>query len=122
MGLYLLIFRVLLLIPLYLFGDGDFITDFEYGGMLYNNPRGISCASCHGEAGEGKKIVEYRDKNGKTIVIEGIDIRSKTLDEISKTVARNHPVMPKYYLTNEEINAIYYYIQRTNFPQKFIGK
>jgi mono/diheme cytochrome c family protein len=102
-----------------LVGESDFITDFEYGNMLYNNPRGISCASCHGEAGEGKKIVDYIGKDGKVVVIEGIDIRDKTLKELSKTVARDHRVMPKYYLTDEEVNAIYYYIQRKNFPQKF---
>ncbi len=112
--------KLLFLLPLSIFADGDFITDFEYGMMLYNNPRGISCAVCHGESAEGKKIVEYIDNNGKKVVINGVDIRQKTLLEISKTVARNHPIMPKYYLTEEEIKAIHYYIQRKNFPEKFL--
>jgi len=115
-----LIRKLLFLLPLYIFAEGDFITDFEYGMMLYNNPRGISCASCHGELGEGKTIVEYFDNDGKVVTIEGVDIRDKTLREISKTVARNHPIMPKYYLTQEEIKAIHYYIQRKNFPNKFL--
>lgn len=91
----------------------DFISDFEYGEMLYKNPRGISCAACHAKNGEGKKIVSYQEQN-KTIVIKGTDIRSRTLDEIEAIVARNHPVMPKYYLTHEEVDAIYSYLQEMN--------
>ncbi|MBL0722011.1 MAG: hypothetical protein JJV88_05470 [Sulfurovum sp.] len=40
--------KFIFLLPLYLIGESDFITDLEYGEMLYNNPRGVSCASCHG--------------------------------------------------------------------------
>ena len=25
----------------------DFITDIEYGKMLYKNPRGVGCNKCH---------------------------------------------------------------------------
>ena len=91
----------------------DFISDFEYGQMLYQNPRGISCAACHGKHGEGKKIVSYREDN-RTKSIKGSDIRGKTLEEIESIVARNHPVMPKYYLTHEEVAAIFYYLQESN--------
>ena len=81
--------------------------------MLYSNPRGISCAACHAQNGEGKKIVSYQEDN-KTIVIKGADIRSVSLDEIKTIVARNHPVMPKYYLTHEEVEAIYNYLREMN--------
>lgn len=103
-----------LMIPIILSGGEDFITDFEYGQMLYKNPRGISCAACHGIKGEGKAIVSYRDKDNKLVTIYGSDIRSATLKKLKAIVDRNHPIMPKYYLTIEEVAAIYYYIQTIN--------
>ena len=39
--------------------NNSFITKYEYGKMLYNNPRGIGCNKCHGEKAEGKKIVDF---------------------------------------------------------------
>jgi mono/diheme cytochrome c family protein len=102
--------KTLFLLPLYLLGDSDFITDLEYGEMLYNNPRGVSCASCHGYSGEGKDIVGYLGKDDKIITIRGVDIRHKEFKELKKILARNHPIMPKYYLTDEEIKAIYDYL------------
>ena len=105
--------KIWFFIPFLLLAQEDFISDFEYGQMLYENPRGISCAACHAKNGEGKKIVSYQEDN-KTIVIKGADIRSRTLDEIEIIVARNHPVMPKYYLTHEEVEAIYNYLQEMN--------
>jgi len=103
-------YKLIFLLPLCLTGESDFITDLEYGEMLYNNPRGVSCASCHGKNGEGKDIVDYINKDDKLVVIRGIDIRYKSFDNIKKTVARNHPIMPKYYLTDEEVKAIYDYL------------
>ena len=105
--------KIYFLFPFLLIAQEDFISDFEYGEMLYKNPRGISCAACHAKNGEGKKIVSYQEQN-KTIVIKGADIRDRTLDEIEAIVARNHPVMPKYYLTHEEVDAIYSYLQEMN--------
>ncbi|HFS82775.1 MAG TPA: cytochrome c, partial [Epsilonproteobacteria bacterium] len=99
--------KIYFLLPLLLVAGEDFISDFEYREMLYRNPRGVSCAACHGEHGEGKDIVSYRDDDNQTITIRGVDIGHKTLAEIEAVVARNHPVMPKYYLTHEEIEAIY---------------
>ncbi len=100
---------------------GDFISEFEYGQMLYNNPRGISCAICHGGRGEGRSIVSYRDGN-ETRTIYGTDIRSASLETMEKVVARNHPVMPKYYLTHEEVSAIYRFIRLKNRPKKQSGE
>ncbi len=109
--------KIFFLFPFLLIGSEDFISDFEYGQMLYQNPRGISCAACHAKNGEGKKIVSYRDKN-ETVTIKGVDIRNRTLDEIEAIVTRNHPVMPKYYLTHEEVEAIYFYLQEMNRGEK----
>lgn len=105
--------KIYFLLSLALFGNEDFITDFEYGQMLYTNPRGISCATCHGLKGEGKDIVSYKE-DGKRVMIKGSDIRGKSLNEIKATVDRNHPIMPKYYLTREEVSAIYHYLQIVN--------
>jgi len=105
--------RLLLLLPLLLGADEDFISHYEYGEMLYNNPRGVSCAQCHGKSGEGKVIVEYRDIHGKE-KLRGPDIRNKSFEEMKKSINSYHPVMPRYYLTDEEIKTIYDYIQKKN--------
>jgi len=102
-----------ILLPLMLWGQEDFISHYEYGEMLYANPRGVSCAQCHGESGEGQTIVEYRDIHGKQ-ALKGSDIRRDTLDDMIKAVNTYHKVMPRYYLTNEEVKAIYDYLQKKN--------
>ena len=105
--------RLWLLFPLLLWGQEDFISHYEYGEMLYNNPRGVSCAECHGKAGEGKVIVHYQDLHGKE-EIKGADIRKSTLKEMIISVNSYHKVMPRYYLTDEEVKAIYDYLQKKN--------
>ena len=105
--------RLLLLVPLLLNANEDFISHYEYGEMLYNNPRGVSCSQCHGQKGEGKVIVKYEDEEGKKI-IKGSDIRQKTLLEMTNGLSNYHMIMPRYYLTDEEVKAIYDYIQKKN--------
>jgi len=109
--------KIVLVVLLFVSARGDFISDFEYGQMLYNNPRGISCAICHGENGEGKQIVNYKDGN-ETKIIVGNDIRAVSLDTMEAVIARNHPIMPKYYLTHEEVVAIHNYLRLKNKPTK----
>jgi mono/diheme cytochrome c family protein len=105
--------RLLLTVPLLLCAQEDFISHYEYGQMLYNNPRGVSCAQCHGESGEGKTIVEFRDIHGKQ-ALKGPDIRLESLERMIYSVNSYHPVMPRYYLTDEEVKAIYDYLQEKN--------
>lgn len=107
----------LLFLPFLAFGAEDFMSNYEYGQMLYNNPRGISCAKCHGEKGEGKFIGQYykKDKKLKKIVLQeihGARINDKTLKQIKDSVSRTHDVMPTYSLTDEETTAIYEYLQK----------
>ncbi|HHD78761.1 MAG TPA: cytochrome c [Epsilonproteobacteria bacterium] len=102
-----------LLFPLFLYSEESFISHYEYGEMLYSNPRGVSCAECHGTSGEGKIIVAYQDIHGKE-AIKGADIRRKTLNEMLKSVSSYHKIMPRYYLTNEEVEAIYDYLKVKN--------
>lgn len=105
--------RLWIVFPLLLWGQEDFISHYEYGEMLYSNPRGVSCSQCHGQNGEGKVIVHYQDIHGKE-VLKGSDIRQKTLKEMIVAVNSYHKIMPRYYLTDEEIKAIYDYLQKKN--------
>ncbi len=105
--------RLWLLFPLLLCAQEDFISHYEYGEMLYANPRGVSCSQCHGKEGEGTTIVEYRDIHGKQ-VLKGSDIRKESLESMIHAVNAYHPVMPRYYLTNEEVKAIYDYLKTKN--------
>jgi len=105
--------RLLILLPFCVAAQEDFISHYEYGEMLYHNPRGVSCAQCHGEGGEGKVIVEYRDIHGKN-ALKGPDIRLKSLEEMIRSVNSYHPVMPRYYLTDEEVRTIYDFLQKRN--------
>jgi cytochrome c553 len=91
----------------------DFISHYEYGEMLYANPRGVSCSQCHGKTGEGTIIVEYRDIHGKQ-VLKGSDIRQESLESMINSVNTYHKVMPRYYLTDEEVKAIYDYLKIKN--------
>lgn len=103
----------MLLLPLLLWGQEDFISHYEYGEMLYANPRGVSCSQCHGKSGEGQIIVEFRDIHGKQ-ALKGSDIRKDSLDDMIKSVNNYHKIMPRYYLTDEEVKAIYDYLQKKN--------
>jgi len=96
-----------------LFGE-DFISKFEYGQMLYNNPRGVSCVSCHGPTGEGMDIITYVEDNGTKTTLSGPDIRSATLEQISQSIKEGKGVMPRYFLTDKEIRTIYAYLKKVN--------
>ena len=100
---------ILLLTLSFLYGDDSFITQYEYGQMLYNNPRGIGCVHCHGKHGEGAKIATYKE-DGKVIELWGPDIRHISITALRKSLVKRHRVMPTYFLTDSEIQAIYYFL------------
>jgi hypothetical protein len=86
--------------------------------MLYNNPRGISCAKCHGTKAEGKVIARYKiKKRNKVItkVIKAPNIRNISYEDLKEKIfpkKRKLSIMPKYdYLTKNELEALYLYIQ-----------
>lgn len=113
--------------------NNSFITKYEYGKMLFNNPRGIGCSNCHGSDARGKKIVEFKhiyDKKEYNCSLIAPDIKYVEYDVFSKKVnAKKNDnvkfekeqvcdklihkanVMPTYFLVEDEIEAIYYYIQ-----------
>ena len=92
------------------FDNEGFITFREYGKNLYENPRGIGCHHCHGQKGEGSIIAHYTHKgNAKTLSAPAINtlefsVFAKALD------SQKLGVMPRYYLTQKEIQAIYFYL------------
>jgi hypothetical protein len=113
--------------------DNSFITKYEYGKMLYENPRGISCVKCHGQDARGKKIASFvhiRHKKKYNCEIRSNDITNishkdflMTLDprlekpkkkflknEVCKKLTYRNS-MPTYFLTNEELNSIYFYLK-----------
>jgi len=117
---------LLLFIPLLIFGDSSnsnsFLSDIEYGKMLYNNPRGISCSKCHGKEGRGgHKIAKYYDKFSNPKILKGESILNYSFEELKASLEnrfrdkkhhlKRHKVMPIYYLTDKEIKAIYLYLQ-----------
>lgn len=114
--------------------NNSFITKYEYGKMLYNNPRGIGCNSCHGNDARGRKMVDFKhqllDKKvyNCTLVIpdiKSIDYETFSLkvntkknlnlkfekEQVCEKLIHNANVMPTYFLVEEEIEAIFYYIQ-----------
>lgn len=89
--------------------SGQFMTEDEYGSYLYQDPRGISCKRCHGEYGKGQHLVSYTNR-GKNVDINAPDITQLDFDSFSNALRTTSAVMPKYYLTDSEIRAIYKYI------------
>ena len=99
----------------------SFLSSVEYGRMLYKNPRGISCTKCHGEMGKGgQKIAKYYDKQKNPKILKGVDIRSYSFEDLKASFKNQyrennrrkaHKIMPMYYLTDEEVQAIYDYLQ-----------
>ena len=109
MRLLLLVFSIHL--PLYLYAKSSFITPFEYSSSLYKNPRGIGCYHCHGEKGEGRLVARYMHKKEKK-VFAGPEINSLSYEEFKKALNISKKGMPRYYLTNSEIKALYFYLQQ----------
>lgn len=95
----------------------SFINDYEYGAMLYKNPRGIGCNKCHGENGEGSLIANYKDYNKtaqnfseKSLIAPAINTLS--LQEFANGITNSKDVMPSYFLTQDEIIILYKYVKK----------
>lgn len=79
--------------------------------MLYKNPRGIGCNKCHGEKGEGQMIAEYRHKKDKKSIVAP-RINSLEFGEFRVSFDKKKKIMPKYHLTDMELEALYEYLKR----------
>jgi len=98
--------------------DNSFITRLEYGAMLYENPRGVGCISCHGKGNNPVVIAWYKDVDKKTKKLIKKKIVAPAINNVSFEVfldklrsdKTESKVMPTYFLTNEELKSLYYYI------------
>ncbi|MEZ4694507.1 MAG: c-type cytochrome [Aliarcobacter sp.] len=115
--------------------NNSFITKYEYGKMLFNNPRGIGCNKCHGDDARGKRIVQFKHENEHEKKMYNCSLVAPDIKDIdyatfsTKVNSKKNPkwkfekeqvcdkliyyanVMPTYFLVEEEIEAIYYYIK-----------
>lgn len=87
----------------------DFITKMEYAKMLYSNPRGIGCNLCHGEKGEGMVIAKYKQK-GQVKELKAPAITKLDKKKFAQALEKNDSIMPRYYLTQNEIEILYFYV------------
>jgi len=108
---------LLLMIPFFLYATGDFITQKEYSAQLYKNPRGIGCQHCHGDRGEGKLIANYIHKK-KQKSFSGPSINGINFKEFHKALDKRLNGMPRYFLTNEEVKALYLHLHKNDKKKK----
>jgi len=106
-----------LTIPLFLFSSSSFITPMEYASRLYKNPRGIGCQECHGNNGEGKIIANYVYKKKKKSFV-GPQINNISFNEFYQVLNQRKRGMPRYFLTDEEIQALYLYLHKNDKKKK----
>jgi mono/diheme cytochrome c family protein len=83
----------------------------EYSSQLYKNPRGIGCNHCHGLNGEGKLVANYIHKKKKKD-FRGPAINSIKYDDFEKALNGPKKGMPRYYLTQAEIKALFFIYKR----------
>jgi len=112
-GVFMRFFLLFILFTLTLFGESTFITKQEYASSLYKNPRGIGCGHCHGENGEGKVIANYIHKKKKRSFI-GPQINNVDFRRFYAALTRSKKGMPRYYLTQREIEALYFYLHQND--------
>nr|WP_317403641.1 cytochrome c [uncultured Helicobacter sp.] len=95
----------------FIHAQSEILSLNEYGKNLYENPRGIACSKCHGASGEPTIIAHYKHKGiEKTLLAPRINNIEFSIFE--KALKKQKGVMPTYYLTDEEIKAIYMYLYR----------
>jgi len=91
----------------------SFLTKKEYAKMLYYNPRGISCHKCHGDDAKGKVLVNYIYKK-QNRTIKALDLTKSAKKKFIQILSERRDkksIMPEYFLTIEEIEALYFYVQ-----------
>ncbi len=106
-----------LLFPLFLTAESSFITQEEYSTQLYHSPRGIGCHLCHGEKGEGKIIAKYKHKN-RLKDFKGPAINKLSYTAFHRAMTERKIGMPRYFLIDDEIKALYYYLEFVNKKKK----
>lgn len=106
-----------LTLPCLLVAETSFITAMEYASQLYKNPRGIGCQYCHGEKGEGKLVANYTEKKEKKS-FGGSPINKLEWSVFYFALNKSINGMPRYYLTEKEIQALYLYLTEDKLRQE----
>lgn len=83
----------------------EFLTQYEYGRALYNNPRGIGCNECHGNNGEGAIVSYIKSKPIIAPKITNMDFR-----RFEAALRSGKGIMPKYNITARELVALYAFL------------
>ncbi|MDA7816836.1 cytochrome c [Sulfurimonas sp.] len=104
-------YLLILLLPIILFAKSSFITPMEYSSSLYKNPRGIGCNNCHGANGEGKIVAQYIHKKEKKSFF-GPSINNINYSKFYRALSIRKRGMPRYFLTEKEIKALYFFLQQ----------
>ncbi|MDF1883311.1 cytochrome c [Sulfurimonas sp. SAG-AH-194-C21] len=107
--------------PFFLYATSSFITQAEYSAQLYKNPRGIGCQKCHGDNGEGKLIAKYKHK-GVEKSFRGPKIDSINYQEFYRVLSRRKNGMPRYFLTDKEVQALYLHLHKDDVKEKIDAK
>lgn len=102
--------------------DTSFITKFEYGAMLYKNPRGVGCVLCHQSGDKDVVLSTYKELDKKTKKLEEKLIIVPAINTVSFEIfidkmradKTESKIMPTYFLTDEELKSLYYYIKNVN--------
>lgn len=102
--------------------DNSFITEFEYGAMLYKNPRGVGCIKCHKSGDKAVVIAEYKEFDRKKKMLVDKSIIAPAINKVSfeefvekmRADKTESKVMPTYFLTDSELKSLYYYIKNLN--------
>ena len=102
--------------------DNSFITQLEYGEMLYKNPRGVGCIKCHKKANKSVVIAKYKEIDKKTKELVSKSIIAPAINNVSfenflekmRADKTESKVMPTYFLTEDELKSLYYYIKNIN--------
>jgi len=100
---------LLLTVAIFAKGKDSFITEQEYAEHLYKNPRGIGCDKCHGQHGEGMVIARYKEK-GESKELRTNEINSIGYEAFKAALHERRSIMPKYFLTTQELKALYGYL------------
>ena len=95
----------------------SFITNEEYSAQLYKKPRGIGCNRCHGKIGEGMEIARYKHK-GVEKVFKAPNIKNLNYKDFEKALKKRNKGMPRYFLTDFEIKALYSYVHTSKAKVK----
>lgn len=91
--------------------------------MLYENPRGIGCDKCHGRDGSGSVIASYKEFNKTSgekydANLTAPAINTLSPQELADGIMESKGVMPSYFLTADEIVAIYKYLNKEKINDK----